>query len=181
MNKTLVCIVFSLFVCSLTAQTEYVTNEEAGFRVKAPGAFEEKYQQVSTDIGLMDLRTYYHQPEIEEPINFLYLINYVEYPEGTLHHDSLAMVEDLFANSMEEFNLSVGGKVMYQTPFMKDSPPNSIFRIEYDEGFKIVKAKMIVHENKFYFLQVFTTKPHSLNNKIDEFLDSFSLRPRKSN
>ena len=176
MHKTFACIVFSLFVCSLMAQTEYLTNEKAGFRIKAPGTFEEKYRQVPTDIGVMELHTYYHQPEEEEPINFLYLINYIEYPEGMLHHDSLAMVEELFVKSMEEFNLSVGGKVMYQTPFMNDSPPNSIFRIEYDEGFKIVKAKMIVHQNKFYFLQVFTTKPHSLNDKIDEFLDSFSLR-----
>jgi hypothetical protein len=92
-----------------------------------------------------------------------------------LHHDSLAIVEDLFAKSFEEFNISVSGKVIYQTPFLDDSPPNSIFRVEYDNGFNVVKAKMLVHENKFYFLQVFTTKPHSLNKDIDKFLDSFTL------
>ncbi len=181
MIKTLTCFIFSIIACALFAQTDYLTNDKAGFSIKAPGVFEEKYQQVDTDIGLMELYTYFHQPLEEEPKNFLYLINYIEYPEGSLHHDSLAMVGDLFTKSMEEFNLSVGGKLMYQSPFLSDSPPNSIFRVEYDSGFKIVKAKMIVHENKFYFLQVFTTQPYSLNNKIDEFLDSFSLNLTNSN
>jgi len=162
----------------LFSQNKFITVEEAGFKIKSPGVFEEKYQQIDTEIGIMEVLTYYYQPTEEDPKNFLYLINYIDYPEGALHHDSLQIVEDLFAKSFEEFNYSVNGKVIYQTPFLDEFPVNSIFRIEYDKGFKVVKAKMIVYENKFYFLQVFTTKPHSLNKGIDEFLDSFSLYAR---
>ncbi len=157
------------------SQNEFYLNEEAGFRIQKPGHFEEKYQQIETDIGIMEVSTFYHQPAEDTSKNFLYLINYIKYPEGSLHHDSLLIVEDLFEKSFEEFNYSVNGKLIYQTPFLDESPPNSIFRVEYDEGFNVVKAKMLVHENKFYFIQVFTTKPHSLNKDIDTFLDSFRL------
>lgn len=175
MDKYIYCLVLFASSISLFSQNEYFVNKEAGFRIQAPGEFLEKFQQISTEIGIMEVFTYYYQPDSEDAKNFLYLINYIEYPEGALHHDSLAIVEDLFAKSFEEFNISVSGKVIYQTPFLDDSPPNSIFRVEYDNGFNVVKAKMLVHENKFYFLQVFTTKPHSLNKDIDKFLDSFTL------
>jgi len=164
-----------LFSGNMFGQTEYLKDETAGFSIKAPGTFLEKYQQVPTDLGSLEVLTYYHQPDIENPKNYLYLINYIEYPAGSLHHDSLDMVKDLFSKSIEEFNFSVGGKLIYQTPFLDERPPHSIFRSEYDDGFKIVKAKMIVDKNRFYFLQVFTTKPHSLNKGVDDFLESFML------
>lgn len=175
MYKYIYCLILFTSSLSLFSQNDFFLNEEAGFRIHAPGEFEEKFQQIETDIGMMDVSTYYHQPVEKDPKNFLYIINYIEYPKGALHHDSLLIVEDLFAKSFEEFNFSVDGKVIYQTPFLDESPPSAIFRVEYDEGYKVVKAKMLVHENKFYFIQVFTTKPHSLNNGIDKFLDSFSL------
>jgi hypothetical protein len=42
----------------LFSQNEYFVNKEAGFRIQAPGEFLEKFQQISTEIGIMEVFTY---------------------------------------------------------------------------------------------------------------------------
>lgn len=161
---------------SLFLQTgDFFVDETAKFKVRAPGVFLEKFQSISTDIGDMDVLTYYHQPDIEEAPNYLYLINYIEYPKGSMHHDSTEVVSELFSKSVEEFNVSVSANSIYESQLTGESYPTYIFRSQYNEGFNIVKSKMLVFEHRFYFLQVFTTKPHSLNKEIDDFLDSFRI------
>lgn len=153
----------------------FLVDESAKFKIRAPGVFLEKYKSISTDIGDMDVLTYYHQPEDEAASNYLYLINYIEYPEGSLHHDSLDVIDELFKKSKEEFILSVGAKSIYESKIGDEEYPTYLFRSEYNEGFNIVKSKMIVYGHRFYFLQVFTTKPNSLNKEMDQFLESFTI------
>lgn len=168
-------LLFLLFSGVSTQTSDYLVDESAKFKIRSPGVFLEKYQTLPTDIGEIDVLTYYHQPESEEAPNYLYLINYLEYPQESLHHDSLSMVSDLFSKSAEEFNLSIGGKSIYQSTLEGEDYPTYLFRSEYNEGFNIVKSKMMVYEHRFYFIQVFTTKPHSLNDKMDSFLESFTI------
>jgi len=165
-----------LFFAGFPLQTgDFLVDESAKFKIRAPGIFLEKYESINTDIGYMDVLTYYHQPEDEAASNYLYLINYIEYPEGSLHHDSLVIVDELFKKSKDEFVLSIGGKSIYESLIDDGQYPIYLFRSEYNEGFNIVKSKMIVYEHRFYFLQVFTTKPNSLNKEMDHFLESFTI------
>lgn len=171
---------FSLYwmilIGSMFSQTgDFLVDEQARFKVRAPGVFLEKYQNIPTDIGDMDVLTYYYQPDSEDAPNYLYLINYIEYPGESMHHDSTQVVSELFIKSVEEFNLSISAKSLYETQLTDEEYPTYIFRSQYNEGFNIVKSKMMVFEHRFYFLQVFTTKPHSLNKQIDSFLDSFTI------
>jgi len=164
------------FLFGIFFQTgEFLVDETAKFKIRAPGEFLEKYESIRTDIGDLEVLTYYHQPENEDASNYLYLINYIEYPAGSIHHDSLTLVDELFKKSQEEFIVSIAGKLIYESSIDVEEYPTYIFRSEYNEGFNIVKSKMIVFEHRFYFLQVFTTKPYSLNKGVDEFLDSFTL------
>lgn len=165
-----------LFCIGFPFQTsEFLVDESAKFKIKAPGAFLEKYESIGTDIGDMEVLTYYHQPEDENAKNYLYLINYIEYPSGSIHHDSLTIVDELFKKSKDEFVLSIGAKSIYESNIDGEDYPTYLFRSEYNEGFNIVKSKMIVFEHRFYFLQVFTTKPNSLNKEMDLFLESFTI------
>lgn len=165
-----------LLISGFPCQTgDFLIDESAKFKIRAPGVFLEKYESIDTDIGNMDILTYYHQPENENAANYLYLINYIEYPEGSIHHDSLTVVEELFKKSKEEFVISISGKSIYESNIDSGEYPTYLFRSEYNEGFNIVKSKMIVFEHRFYFLQVYTTKPHSLNKEMDHFLESFTI------
>ena len=166
-----------LLFFGLSFQTgEFLVDESAKFKISAPGVFKEKFESIGTDIGDMDVLTYYHQPEdVENANNYLYLINYIEYPVGSIHHDSLTIVDELFKKSKEEFLLSVSGKSIYESHIDGAPYPTYLFRSTYNEGFNIVKSKMLVFEHRFYFIQVFTTKPNSLNKEIDQFLESFTI------
>ncbi len=168
-------IILLLFLCHGPQQDDVVyTNIEAQFSVRQPGLYEEKYANMETEIGDMEVFTYYCEPPIEDP-NYLYLINYIQYPKETLHHDSTEMVADLFTQSLEESRAGMDAKLLYQVQQSDYEYPTHLSRMEFDQGQNVVKSKMIVAENRFYFIQVFTTKQHSLNEEMDEYLNSFQL------
>jgi len=150
------------------------TNTSAQFSVMKPGLYKEKYANIETKIGDMEVYTYYCEPPAEHP-NYLYLINYIQYPEEALHHDSLDMVTELFAQSLEESRVGMEAKLLYQVQQSDNQYPTQLSRMEFNQGQHTVKSKMMVAENRFYFIQVFTIKEYSLNDDIDLFLNSFKL------
>lgn len=150
------------------------TSEAAQFQILQPATFAEKYANIETEIGDMEVFTYYCEPPLEDP-NYLYLINFMQYPEGSLHHDSTAMVSSLFKESLDESISGMNGRLLYEVEQSLQQYPAHLSRGEFNDGQNIVKSKMIVCENRFYFIQVFTSKEHSLNDRMDKFLDSFKL------
>jgi len=158
-----------------TIQTDSIfISETAQFQIIEPGVFTEKFSNIETDIGDMEVFTFYCEPPVEDP-NYLYLINYIQYPEGTLHHDSTVMVSSIFTESLDESISGMNGRLLYQVEQSDLEYPTHLSRAEFNEGENIMKSKMVVFENRFYFIQVFTSKEHSLNDKMDHFLDSFKL------
>jgi len=171
---------FALFLVILSVNISYsqtdlqFIDESAGFKINAPGNFLEKYKQVDTELGELELFTYLYHDTSSVAHNFLYLINYFDYPESALHHDSTDIVLQLFEESTEQMIDDVAGTLSYET--MEDGLyPSYINRYHYDNGYKIVKSRMVVYRNRFYIVQVYTTKPYTLNSKMNAFLDSFRI------
>jgi len=66
-------------------------------------------------------------------------------------------------------------KLLYQVQQSDNQYPTQLSRMEFNQGQHTVKSKMMVAENRFYFIQVFTIKEYSLNDDIDLYLNSFKL------
>lgn len=169
-------LVFVILSNSLFAQdaVQFI-NESAGFKITSPGTLIEKYKQIDTEVGKLNLFTYLYSDTTDTAQNFLYLINYFDYPESVLHHDSTDIVTQLFEESTEQMILDVGGTLSYSTNEDGFTYPSYINRYSYDDGYKIVKSKMVVYKNRFFVVQAYTTKPYALNKQMNVFLDSFRL------
>ena len=75
--------IFLLLVFQLVQpDTNIYKADDGSFSVLAPGNFAEKYQELETDIGEIEVFTLHCQPVLDEDPNFLYLINYYDYQKG---------------------------------------------------------------------------------------------------
>jgi len=149
---------------------------EGKFKIEVPGGImEEKERVIYTDIGEITYVTYFFQPAEKGPENELYLVSYCDYPLYSIHSDSTALLEDFFNNTITSAKKSVYGELRYAESINYIDYPGKLFRIDYLQGTATLKSKTFLVNNRFYNIQIATTRGKSLNNAADKFLDSFHL------
>jgi len=143
------------------------------FSVDAPGEMEETISKYKTAVGELNTVTYAYEGLEDDP-NYLYLINFVQYPEETFPADSVDLIEEYLQNAALSSAEKVNGELVYATE--TDRYKGKLFRIRYNDGNAVAKCKSYIKNDVFINLQVFTIKNRSLNNEMDQFLDSFKFK-----
>lgn len=167
-----------MIICSnlVSAQTDWIVYKAdavLSFEVQVPAEMGVKTKEITTDLGIMTTTTYAHEPK-EEAMNFLYVVNVVEYPPGTFPTDSIELVDDFLSEALLSIADGVKGELIYQSEIQeKGNGQGKLFRLKYDSGFGVIKGKTYMKDDVFITLQVYTTKSNSLNDEMDLFLDSF--------
>ena len=146
------------------------------FRIEVPGGeMDRKEKVIHTEIGEITYVTFVHQMPLKESENALYIVSYCDYPANSMHSDSTALLEDFFSNTIEKASDSVYGEIRYEDDIYYIDYPGKLFRIDYRQGTATLKSKIFVVNNRFYNIQIATTKGKSMNDAADHFLDSFYL------
>ena len=87
-------------------------SEKGGFSVLAPGEMIEKTQEVETEIGQLTYHIFFHKPDEDKTAdNFLYMVSYCDYPDGSVHSDSTDLLADFFDATVESSVFSVNGEL----------------------------------------------------------------------
>ncbi|MEM9546911.1 MAG: hypothetical protein AAGA77_13105 [Bacteroidota bacterium] len=144
------------------------------FSVDVPGEMEESSQTIKTAVGDLKAVTYAYQGNTEDP-NYLYLINLVQYPEGTFPVDSIDLIDEYLENAILSSIEKVNGELSYSSNLERNN--GKLFRVKYNNGQAVLKAKSFITKDVFISLQVFTVQSKSLNDEMDYFLDSFRINP----
>lgn len=179
-NKVLFVVLLSFSsVFVLTGQEEWVVFEEKegiDFVVDAPAKLVKKTKDFETAIGPLTAVTYAHEGD-EDDSNYLYAINIIEYPEGTFHPDSTELIDAFLDSAVESFVEGLEGEEVYQADISEvANGKGKLFRIKYSDEYTIIKGKTFLKNDIFITLQVYTTKNKSLNDEIDDFLNSFRVK-----
>jgi len=169
-------LIFLVFIPCMNAQENWKTfkpNREL-FSLNVPGEMKYGEKNLLTDVGNLKVITYLYQAGSEEK-NYLYLINYVDYPEGTFHSDSSEIIQDFFDITIEQNIKDLGGELVYSSEFFHQNYPGRIYRVSYNKNKAVLKSHIYLVHDRFYSLQVFTLSEKSLNPDMDRFLNSFKL------
>lgn len=157
-------------------------NELDGrFRLLTPAEMKHKIDTVETDLGRQAYHTFFLQaPDKDDAENIIYAISYVDYPEGSLHHDSLALVSEFLAGTEEEAADAVGGEVIYGADKEISGYPARQWRIDYPSKGGTASARTLagVAGNRYYELKVFSLRAAGLNKSADRFFDSVRVFSR---
>lgn len=154
---------------------DWYTSEQGMFKVLTPGDFTKKVEQTKTPIGELAYHIYSYQPKEENADNFLYMISYCDYPEGSVHSDSTELLKDFFDATVESSVSSVRGELFYAADTKIGEYPGKIWRINYGNDKAAIKTKAFVVGNRYYAIQTVTYRHKSLNSSIEKFMDSFEI------
>ena len=119
-----------LYLFSLPLEKWEVFRSEKGcFEILSPGELTEKTDTTATGIGEIIFHNFFFQPPEENADNVLYKVSYWDYPEGSMHSDSLDLLADFFAATVESSTRSVRGKIFYQSDIQWKGFPGKIWRV----------------------------------------------------
>lgn len=156
------------------AQTiwKHYEYEQGNFRISAADSMTYKVQEVEVPIGKITYHTYYYQDK-DTADNVFYQVQYFDYPEGTVHADSLELIELVFDENIKSAEKAVLGEMVYQHPINLRGNPGRLFKIIFQDGKAAIKTKMIIAGNRYYAISVVGFRDKSLNPYVDDFLESF--------
>ncbi len=160
------------------ARWEERNDIDGRFKLLAPAVLTHKVDTVETSLGKQAYHTFFLQaPDKDEAENIIYAISYVDYPDGTLHHDSLELVDEFLTGTEEEAAIAVGGEVIYSSDKLISDFPARQWRIDYPSKGGTASARTLagVAGNRYYELKVFSLQASGLNKSADKFFDSVRL------
>lgn len=148
---------------------------EGRFRIVMPGEVEEKSYTLATDVGDLTYRTFYCQLPLKGSDNLMYMLSYVDYPEGAIHSDSIALIPEFFEATMDAAAQSVKGDLVYSGTDNYKGYPGRRWRIDYLRGSAVIKTRAVIVEHRYYAIQTITKKDKNLNLSTDKFFESFTI------
>ncbi len=172
-----VCLLLLAAVCVSWQNTDWHTHTsfEGRFSVLVPGDMVRHLKTVETEMGAIDYHSLLYQCTDRDADNVVYMVSFCDYPEDSIHSDSLALLKDFFDATIESAVESVQGSLRYSSDIQLKDYPGRIWRIDYNQGQAIIKTKAYLAGRRFYSVQAITVKEKSLNTAADKFLDSFRL------
>lgn len=151
------------------------TSFNGRFRVLAPASLQEKTDTIQTKLGPLIYHTFFFQSPDQTADNLFYMVSYCDYPTGTVHSDSVELVEAFFDATVEEAAFSINGKLIYSEPISMQGYPGRLWRVEYLNGQALIKTRAYLINNRYYAIQTVALKDKSLNQSTERFFSSFQI------
>lgn len=144
---------------------------EADCSIYFPSSMEQTSKTSKGPVGELVVHIYKGEQEIAKQ-KIKYTLQYCDFPEGAIHHDSTDFLNEFFAATIDASASSIFGTVDYSDPIKIQGYPGMIWRISFDKGKGIIKSKALVRDNRYYNLKVEYPASSSFHPDIDKFLDS---------
>lgn len=170
---------FSLFLTSTSLWSqphwEEFIDVDGRFSVRSPAALTAASDTVETAVGTLVYHTFYYQAPVQKEENYFFMVSYCDYPEHSLHSDSLELLEEFFEATIESAVQAVKGILRYQTEVNLMEFPGRFWRIDFLNEQAVVKTKAFVVRSRYYAVQAISPREKSYNNPANRFLDSFRV------
>lgn len=153
-----------------------VNNLDGRFQLLSPQGFQHRSDTLETGLGQQVLHTYHFEtPDPATSENVIYALSYVDYPSGSLHHDSTELVQEFFAGTEDEAVSAIRGELVYGADKRVSTFPARQWRIDYRDGQATARTLAVVAGNRYYELKVFSLKAAGPNDAANKFFDSFRV------
>lgn len=152
-----------------------ITDVEGRFRVSSPGAFVHRADTLETPLGMVAYHTFFLAPQQENAENEVYMVSYMDHPEGTFHPDSTELVAAVLEETQLAAEEAVLGELRFARTGTQQNHPYRYWRIDYLNGRASVRTKAFVAGQRFYSVQTVTRQAYGMNHSMDRFIDSFRI------
>ena len=148
---------------------ETFESDTGRFSILFPGAPEKETESVPTTIGTIKTEFF-----MVEQKDMAYSVNYADYPaEVVAASDTRAMLDGARMGAMANVN----GELLSEKEISLGGHPGREIEIEIADEDIIIRARFYLVENRLYVIQALSKESKASSPDIDEFLDSFELKP----
>jgi len=152
----------------------YSSNEH-GFSMKFPGKPVESSNEITTDIGPLNIKFFTYEPDTANEPNIVYMALVTIYPESKISSDKKDIIPQIFRNAIDGGVSNVKGILVSEKNISLGGYPGRSFKMTYDDGANVITAKAYLVKNRMYMMQTITTKANEDDASHERFLNSFSL------
>ncbi|MGB3802160.1 MAG: hypothetical protein WA952_20225 [Lewinella sp.] len=157
---------------------EQIDDLEGRFQILSPGPLEHKEDTLTTALGEQVFHTYFFKvPDLQRAENLIYVLSYVDYPDGALHQDSTDLVAELLQSTEESAAEALRGEVIYASEREVLGNPGRLWRIDYKDGEASARTLAFVIGERYYELKTFSLTGRGLGDASDKFFRSFAYLP----
>lgn len=151
--------------------------ETEDYKIDFPGQYEKSSQTVASSLGelLMTIISYEPNSSVNDS-NYVYMIMESKYPASSIHSDSTAIIEKFFRASIDGAVKNVDGKIIKEIKGSTGKYPNRTVDIDFQNGFAVIRMRMILRESKMIIIQSITNTEIYPNLSQQHFLESFKLK-----
>ena len=148
-------------------------NLDGRFQLLSPAAFKQRSDTLETNLGQQVQHTFHFEtPDPATAENVIYALSYVDYPAGSLHHDSTDLVTEFFAGTQEAATEALRGTLIYGSDKEVSGYPARQWRIDYKEGDATARTLVAVVGNRYYEVKIFSLKAAGPNRSANRFFES---------
>ena len=146
---------------------------EGKFKIQFPGQPEKQSQVINSAVGELNMNIYLYDASKEKGDNYVYMVNFTDYPDTLVNSDSTAILKTFYRNSIDGMVNNVHGKLLTETMVNYEKYSGREVRIEMKERGAIITSRMFLIKNRIYIIEVITSTDKDFNTDIKKFLDSF--------
>lgn len=143
--------------------------------VFAPQTMETRIDSIETDIGQVVTIHHVLKQSSEYSPNFVFLLSYTIYPEGVIHQDSIAIIQDLLNTTIDNAVLMQNAELLYSSDKAYKDYPGMIWKTKYSDGAYVMKSEIYYANDHLYMLQVGSVANVPTGGAVDHFFDSFKI------
>ena len=153
-----------------------INDADGRFQLLTPEEFVHRVDSLDTGLGKQAIHTFHFEaPDPQKSENVIYALTYVDYPAGSLHHDSTELITEFFQSTEEEAVAAMRGDLVYGSDKDVSTYPARQWRIDYNDGKATARTLAVVAGNRYYELKVFSLKAAGPNTAANKFFDSFRV------
>ena len=155
---------------------EQIDDIEGRFRILTPGPLEHKEDTLQTAVGQQVFHTYFFKvPDLQRAENLIYVLSYVDYPEGAVHQDSTELVREVLLSTQESAAEALRGEIIYATEREVTGFPGQLWRIDYKDGEASARTLAFVAGGRYYELKTFALAGRGVGDASDKFFRRFKF------
>lgn len=179
MKSSLFWVFFAIFISILSLPGQSIDHWQnykdsmGNYSVLLPDAeLQSQVDTLMTKLGEVHYHTVFFHREGDQGVS-LYKVSWCDYPEETVHSDSLDLVNDFFEATIESAVEVVQGKLIYKEPIYMDGYPARKWRIHYNKGDAVLHSSACLVNNRYFLLQSAAPRAYGLSPEIERFLNSW--------
>lgn len=178
------CVCFMFVSLTVVAQAETktkaddwhtYTSEVHQYKIDFPSKPTEQSQTIPSEIGPLNLAIIMYDASFSGEDNLIYMVNYTQYPVGTIHSDMEEMHDQIFRGAVDGAVANVGGKLISEAPIEINSFPGRKVKVDFQDGANVITMKCFLVNDAMYIMQTICETSKDDNERMDQFFDSFVL------